>query len=62
MLNSRFLWQVWGVLGVTLMISSLVFGVFVANQVERDALTRIENNLLNQALGLAPTLTRYAPN
>ncbi len=59
MLKSRFLWQVWGVLGFTLIISTLVFGFFVADQVERDALNRIEQTMLNQALALSPTLTPY---
>lgn len=62
MLGSRFLWQIWGVLGFTLIISTLVFGFFVADQVERDALNRVEQNLLNQALALTPTMTGYLEN
>ena len=53
MLKSRFLWQVWGVLGFTLLISTFVFGFFVADQVERDARSRIEQTLHNQALALS---------
>lgn len=59
MLRSRFLWQVWGVLGFTLIISTLVFGFFVADQVERDALNRIEQSLLNQTLALSPAMSPY---
>lgn len=59
MLKSRYLWQIWGVLGFTLTISTLLFGVLVSDQVERDALERVEQNLLNQALAMAPTMTKY---
>lgn len=59
MLRSRFLWQVWGGLGFTLIISTLVFGFFVADQVERDALNRIEQTMLNQALALTPAMSPY---
>ncbi len=62
MLNSRFLWHVWGVLGFTLIISTMVFGFFVADQVERDALNRIEQTMLNQALALSPAMTQYLKN
>ena len=62
MLRSRFLWQVWGVLGFTLIISTLVFGFFVADQVERDALNRIEQTMLNQALALTPAMSPYLEN
>jgi two-component system phosphate regulon sensor histidine kinase PhoR len=57
MLGSRFLWQVWGVLGITLIISTLVFGFFVVDEVERDAFDRIENSLHEQALALSPLMT-----
>lgn len=57
MRGSRFLWQIWGVLGFTLVISSLVFGVFVADQVKRDAISRIEQGLFNQALALTPAMS-----
>ncbi|MFT7219497.1 MAG: two-component system phosphate regulon sensor histidine kinase PhoR, partial [Candidatus Azotimanducaceae bacterium] len=59
MFGSRFLWQIWGVLGFTLIITTVVFGYFVADQVERDALDRVEQNLLIQALALSPTMARY---
>lgn len=59
MLDSRFLWQIWGVLGFTLVIMTVVFGYFVSHQVERDALDRVEQNLFNQALDLSPTLSTY---
>jgi len=58
MLRSRFLWQVWGVLGITLIISTFVFGFFVVDEVERDAFDRIENSLHEQALALSPLMTR----
>ena len=57
MLGSRFLWQVWGVLGITLIISTFVFGFFVVDEVERDAFDRIENSLHEQALALSPLMT-----
>ena len=57
MLGSRFLWQVWGVLGITLIISTFVFGFFVVDEVERDAFDRIENSLHKQALALSPLMT-----
>jgi len=57
MLGSRFLWQVLGVLGITLIISTLVFGFFVVDEVERDAFDRIENSLHEQALALSPLMT-----
>lgn len=56
MLKSRFLWQVWTVLGATLIISTLVFGFLIAAQVERDALLRTEQTLLNQTRLLTATL------
>ena len=59
MLRSRFLWQVWGLLGFTLIISALVFGFFVADQVERDSLKRIEQTMLDQAHALTPTLSPF---
>ena len=59
MLKSRFLWQIWGLMGFTLVISALVFGFFVADQVERDALNRIEQTMLNQALALSPTMITW---
>lgn len=55
--GSRFLWQVWGVLGITLLISTFVFGFFVVDEVERDAFNRIENSLHEQALALSPLMT-----
>ncbi len=57
MLGPRFLWQVWGVLGITLVISTLVFGFFVVDEVERDAFDRIEKTLHAQSLALAPLMT-----
>ena len=59
MLKSRFLWQVWAVLGVTFMIPTAVFSFLVVGQVERDALARIERNLLDQALALSPGMLPY---
>ena len=59
MLRSRFLWQVWAILGVTLFISTLLFSFFVAEQVERDALDRIEANMLEQAIALTPGMVPY---
>jgi hypothetical protein len=55
--GSRFLWQVWGVLGITLVISTFLFGYFVVDEVERDAFDRIENSLHEQALALSPLMT-----
>ena len=57
MLGSRFLWQVWGGLGITLIISTFVFSFFVVDEVERDAFVRIENSLHEQALALSPLMT-----
>jgi len=57
MLGSRFLWQVWGVLGITLIISTFVISFFVVDEVERDAFVRIENSLHEQALALSPLMT-----
>lgn len=59
MLRSKFLWQVWATLVFILVISTLVFSFFVADQVERDALNRIEQTMLNQALALTPTMTPF---
>jgi two-component system phosphate regulon sensor histidine kinase PhoR len=59
MLGSRFLWQVWGVLGFTLVISTLVFGYLVADQVQRDSLERTEQMLLDQAHGLSAKMGAY---
>ena len=59
MLRSRFLWQVWGILGVTLVASTLIFGFFVSSQVERDAIYRIEQSLLAQALELSQHMSTY---
>lgn len=56
--GSRFLWQVWGVLGITLVISTLLFGFFVVDEVERDAFDRIEKSLHEQALALSPLMTK----
>ena len=38
---------------------AFVLTYFVANQVELDARERIQQNLLNQALALTPTMSRY---
>ena len=59
MLRSKFLWQVWMTLGFVLVISTLAFSFFVADQVERDALKRIEQTMLDQALGLSPALVPF---
>lgn len=59
MLKSGFLWQVWGILGVTLVVSTLIFGFFVSSQVERDAIYRIEQSLLAQALELSQPLSTH---
>jgi two-component system phosphate regulon sensor histidine kinase PhoR len=56
MLKSRFLWQVWTVLGITLIFSTVVFGFLVAGQVKRDALLRTEQTLMEQAQALSSTL------
>lgn len=56
MLGSRFLWQVWGVLGLTLVISTGAFSFFVVDQVERDAYLRVEHSLRQQADALAASL------
>jgi two-component system, OmpR family, phosphate regulon sensor histidine kinase PhoR len=58
-LKSRFLWQIWGVLGITLIISTVLFGFIVADQVERDALDRVEQSLLEQAHSLIPSMAGY---
>ena len=57
MLRSRFLWQVWGVLGLTLVISTGAFSFFVVDQVERDAYLRVEHSLRQQAEALAEGLS-----
>lgn len=49
----------WGALGFTLIISTLVFSVFIADQVERDAISRIEQTLFTQALSLSSTMARH---
>ena len=59
MLNSRLLWQIWGILGFTLVVSSLVFGILVSNQAEQDAVYRIEQSLLSQALELSQPMSRF---
>lgn len=59
MLKSRLLWQIWSVLGITLILSTFLFGFLVADQVERDAMLRVEQTLLSQANGLSPYLARY---
>ncbi len=59
MRGSSLLWQIWIVLSATLVISSIVFGVFVADQVKRDAIGRIEQNMFDQAIALTPAMSQY---
>ena len=56
---SRFVWQVWSLLGGTLIVSIVLLGLLIADQVERDAVSRVEANLSAQASALAPAMTGY---
>ena len=56
MLRSRFLWQVWAILGLTLVVSTLVFSFLVADLAQRDAFARVERSMLNQARTLSPVM------
>lgn len=56
MLKSRFLWQIWAVLGATLVISTLVFSFVILDQVERAAYLRVERGMQSQALELTASL------
>ena len=55
MLQWRFLWQVWGLLGLTLIISTVLISILVADQVHRDTVDRVEQSLLDQARALEVT-------
>ena len=55
MLQWRFLWQVWGLLGLTLIISTVLISILVADQVHRDTVDRVEQSLLDQARALEIT-------
>ena len=55
MLSSRFLWQIWGLLGLALILSTSLVSLLVADQVRRDALNRVEQSLLDQSNALAET-------
>jgi len=57
MLKSRLLWQIWSILGFTLIISTMLFGSLVADQVKRDAVNRVEQTLHKQVQALAPVLS-----
>lgn len=57
MLKSRLLWQIWSVLGFTLIVSTFLFGSLVADQVKRDAMKRVEQTLHSQIRALAPVLS-----
>ena len=57
MLRSQFLWKVWGSMAVFLALSSLIFGYFVGNEVQKDTYERIERVLSQQANLLIPALT-----
>lgn len=59
MAGSRFLWQIWGGLGGTLLLSVLLFSVLVTDQVRRDSVSRVEDSLRLQAEVLAPAFTKY---
>ena len=56
MLNSQFLWKVWGSMALFLALSSLIFGYFIGNEVQKDTYERIERDLSQQANLLIPTL------
>ena len=56
MLRSQFLWKVWGSMAVFLALSSLIFGYFVGNEVQKDTYERIERVLSQQANLLIPSL------
>ena len=56
MLNSQFLWKVWGSMALFSGLSSLIFGYFVGNEVQKDTYERIERDLSQQANLLIPTL------
>ena len=59
MLNSRFLWIVWGSMALFLALSSLIFGYFVGNEVQKDTYERIERDLSQQANLLIPKLVEH---
>ena len=58
MLRSQFLWKVWGSMALFLALSSLIFGYFVGNEVQKDTYERIERDLSQQANLLIPTLAK----
>ena len=60
MLRSQFLWKVWGSMALFLALSSLIFGYFVGNEVQKDTYERIERDLFQQANLLIPTLANQS--
>ena len=56
MLKSQFLWNVWGSMALFLALSSLIFGYFIGNEVQKDTYERIERDLSQQANLLVPNL------
>ena len=60
MLKSQFLWKVWGSMALFLALSSLIFGYFVGNEVQKDTYERIERDLSQQANLLIPTLAKQS--
>ena len=49
MLNSRFLWQLWALLGGLVMVSTIVFGWITAQQLENDVRSTLRDSLQTQA-------------
>ncbi len=49
MLRSRFLWQLCGALGATILVSTIVFGSLATSQVQTDARNNIRESLRTQA-------------
>jgi len=49
MLRSRFLWQLYAAFGITILVSTLIFGALTSSQVQRDARQQVYAGLLTQA-------------
>jgi len=49
MLRSRFLWQLYGAFGITILVCTLIFGFFTSSQVQKDARQQVHAGLLAEA-------------
>jgi two-component system phosphate regulon sensor histidine kinase PhoR len=49
MLRSRFLWQLYGAFGLTILVCTLIFGFFTSSQVQKDARQQVHAGLLAEA-------------